>query len=525
MSPVPPRPASPLVTRVPSAVAEATPSFTDLAHGDPPGQEAGRDGMDPRVSPRLQENRDHIDSLLGTDISFDVIVKDLRVAGREAFLVVLDGFVQDDVLLLTLSSLKEAELGGDGLQAILELIPHPEVQIEDRWRELIKTLMSGPALVFIDGIAESLILDTRTYPSREPHEPDLEKVMRGPRDGFTETLVFNTALIRRRLRDPGLRVELQQVGRRSSTDVALLYINDIADMSVVDEIRGRIESIDTDGLLMAEKSLEEYMLPNRQWWNPFPRVRYTERPDTAAVHLMEGGIVLSTDTSPVHMLLPATIFHHLQHAEEFHSDVLVGTFVRGTRFIALFLAWLGPPLWVAIALSQNIMPPAVGIIGPRDPAVVPLFLQFIFGEIGVELLRLGLIHTPSALATSLGIIGAILLGEMAVRVGLFNAEVILYVTLAALGSFAIPSQELRMAVRLWRVVLLLGAGLGRLIGLGVLLSVNLLVLALTRSFGVSYLWPLIPFDGRALLGVLVRKPIPTDSCRPRAYNPRDPDRH
>ena len=508
--------------------SEKRPSRTKLLPTRSPrgtGRPPDSGGSSPRgsgyVSTDLRENRKYLEETLGAESTFDVLLKDIQVAGRPALIVAIDGFVKDDILLWVMRTLISLPPETDLRAHLIEKIPHPEITPEPQWSPALSLLLSGTSLLLVDGIDLAYIIDTRTYPARDPQEPDLEKVMRGPRDGFAETLVLNVALIRRRLRDPSLRAELHQVGRRSVSDVALMYLEDVANPDIVDDIRERVTGIDIDGLLMAEKSLEEYMLTDRQWWNPFPLVRYTERPDTAAVHLMEGGVVLSVDTSPVHIIMPATFFHHMQHAEEYHSDVLVGTFVRAVRMIALFLSWILPPLWVATALSHDVLPPALHFVGPREEVAVPLFLQFIIGELGVELIRLGLIHTPAALATALGIIGAILLGELAVEVGLFNPEVILYIVLAALGSFAVPSQELRMAVRVWRVFLLVAAGLGRLPGLAVAAVINLLALGFTRSFRVSYLWPLIPFDRKALWSVLVRKPVPLDRFRPAAYKPQD----
>lgn len=447
------------------------------------------------------------------------------VGDRQAFLLAVDGLFQSEVMNEVVRFLQLVEPGEmEGVTAKeLEArrVSYLETTVTDDFDKVIGSVLSGFIALFVAGLDQAVLIEARTYPARQPQEPSLEKVLRGPRDGFTETIVVNTALIRRRLRDPRLRTETIPVGQRSRTDVAVVYLDDLAHPDLVGEIKRRLKDISVDGIPMAEKSLEEFLTGRRKWWNPFPVVRYTERPDTAAVHLLEGHVVLLVDTSPAAIILPATFFHHLQHAEEFHQDVTLGIYFRLVRYLALLLAWVGTPLWLALANSHDMLPKALEIIGPKEPGRVPLMWQFIMGELGIELIRMALIHTPVGLATSLGVIGAILMGQMAVAAGLFNNEVVLYVALSALGFFAIPSPELASAVRLMRIGLLFMAGFWRLPGLVLGLLLNFLLLLLTDSFRVPYLWPLIPFNGRALLHVLIRQPVPLIKGRPSITRPGD----
>lgn len=489
------------------------------------GQPAAKQAPKRPISRRIEVNRAAVERDLGFGVSFDVIIKPLKVAGKDAFLLAIDGFVNTLVMtevthfLLRTRREEVAPLNVEKLDA--RRVGYIETDTSDDLDEVIERVLSGFIALFVDGEEACILIEARTYPGRQPEEPALEKVLRGPRDGFTETLLFNTSLIRRRLRDPKLRTEVLTVGRRSRTDVALLYIEDVTNAHLVADIRERIRQIRVDGLPMAEKTLEEFLTGRRKWWNPFPVVRYTERPDVAATHLLEGHVVIVVDTSPVALILPVTFFHHVQHAEEFHQDVTIGIFFRSVRFIALFIAWILTPLWVAVALSHDILPESLAFIGPKKPAEVPLFLQFIFGELGIELIRMALIHTPSALATSMGIIGAILLGQLATQVGLFTPEAVLYTALSALGFFAIPSHEMAAAVRLMRLILLVLAGVWRLPGFLLGLGLNFLLLLRTRSFGVPYLWPLIPFNGPALLSVLIRQPQPSIATRPSILHPKE----
>ncbi len=481
---------------------------------------------DQRLARKLEGNLAALEGELGVGVSFDILARRLSIAGRDAALLGVDGLVNDAVLtniLRTMLRLKREDLTPDAMRALFqEGIPHIEVNAVTTYGAVIDQVLSGPVVLLVDGMDTAFAIDVRTYPSRSPQEPQLERVLRVSRDGFVETLVFNTALIRRRIRDPRLRVERFQIGRRSKTDVVMLYLQDVANPKLVAQVRDQLKEIQVDAIPMAEKSVEEYLQSRpSQWWNPFPLVRYTERPDVAAVHLFEGHLVILVDTSPSAIILPVTFFHHIQHAEEYREDVSVGTYLRLIRMLGIFLAWVGPPLWVALALSKELLPPSWQFLGPRKPGTVPLPLQFFIGEIVLDLVRLALIHTPEPVSTALGFIGTVLLGQIAAEVGLLASETVLYVALAALGGFATPSMEFAMAIRLMRLLLLAAAAFFRFWGVVVLFFLQVLFLGFTRSFGVPYLWPLIPPDWGALKAVTFRLPTPARHVRPSILKPRE----
>src|SRR5690606_11934192 len=355
-------------------------------------------------------------------------------------------------------------------------------------------------------------IDVREFPTRSIEEPDLEKVTRGSHEGLAETLVFNTAMIRRRVLFRSLRFEIFQVGRRSRTDVAVGYIADIADHGLVDQVKQRIREASVDALPMGVKNLEEIIVKSP--WNPLPKVRYTERPDVAIAHLLEGHIIVLVDSTPMAMMLPVTAFHFFEHADEFFQSPPIGTYLRRVRAAAFFLATVLTPLWLALYLSRPALPQWLQFIGPKEPSTVPVWLQLFMLELGVDLIRMALIHTPTALATSLGLVGASLLGDLAVSVGLFVPETVLYTAVAAIGYFAIPSLEFAYALRLYRYALLALAALFQLPGLGAGLAAGFVVLAFTRSMNVPYLFPLIPFHGPSLAKALLRLPVPAVGQRP-----------
>ncbi len=482
--------------------------------------------QDKKIRKKLEDNLSYIEKELGVGVSFDVIIHQFKIGGKNVALIFIDGFTNGDLITLIMQSLiasHREEICVRPFQKIFkERIPYMDLSEVEELDDVIKEVLAGPAVLLIDGEEKGIVLDTREYPVREPEEPDIEKLTRGSRDGFVETLVFNVALIRRRLRDPGLRAEIVQIGQRSKTDVALIYINDIVNQEVLDRVKSRLEKIKIDGLPMAEKSVEEFITEGK--YGIFPKVRYTERPDVASIHLLEGHVVVFVDTSPAAMIAPVTFFHHVQHAEEYRQDLVSGIYIRWVRFMGLFAAIFLSPIWLLISLEPGLLPPGLEFIGPNDAGNVPLTLQFVLAHLGIDLIRMATIHTPAPISTALGFIGAILVGEIAVEVGLFAPEVILYIAIMAVGMFSTPSWELSLSTRIIHLFLLLTTGYFKLagfIGGTILVFLNM---AFTKSFNIPYLWPLIPFNAQALLDVIVRRPVPIKSIRPSILDPGDTDR-
>ncbi|PAD26648.1 spore germination protein [Niallia circulans] len=479
-----------------------------------------------KVSSHLDQNVGYLKEELGVGQNFDIIHLDVEYAGIRMAMFLVDGLVKDDILHLLmkfLAKVKKEELRKDVLKKLLSTyIPYIEISTVDDLNKVVDNVLSGPTALLIEGIDEVLLIDARTYPVRGPQEPDTERVVRGSRDGFVETIVFNTALTRRRIRDRTLRMEFMQVGRRSKTDIVICYIGDIADPDMVEQLKKAMSHIDTDGLPMAEKTIEEFISGNN--WNPFPKVRYTERPDTTAIHLFEGHICIFVDGSPSAMITPVTFWHHLQHAEEYRNNPLVGAYLRFVRYLGVFASLFLLPLWYLVSIEPSLLPGSLSFLGPNELGQVPLIIQFLLIEVGLDMLRMAAIHTPTSLATALGLVAALMIGQVAVEVGLFSNEVILYFSIAAIGTFATPSYELGLANRLVRIVLLISTAIFKVPGYIVGIALFIIFLAKTKSFGVPYLWPFIPFNYRAMRDILVRTPIPLKNRRPRILNPNDPDR-
>lgn len=480
-----------------------------------------------KVSKKLAENMQYLNEKLDIETNFDIVHLPLHYGGRDFSFVYIDGLVKDTVVVEMMQSLEKLEkedIAPFTLKKLLQSHLHYiELDTVDTMDKVLYFILSGAMAVVVDGAEEIIIVDVREYPARSPEEPDLERVIRGSRDGFTETIIFNTALLRRRIRDPRLRIEHLQAGIRSKTDICVCYIQDIANEELINSVKEKIEAVEIDGLPMAEKSVEELISPG-SYWNPFPRVRYTERPDVAAQHLYEGHILIIVDTSPGVMILPVTYFHHLQHAEEFRQNPAIGAYKRWVRYVGIFFSIFALPAWILFALQPELLPETLKFIGPKKVGSVPLIVQALLAELGIDLMRMAAIHTPTALATALGLIAAVLIGDIAVSVGLFAPEIILYTAISAVGIYATPSFELAMANRLIRKFLLLATAIFRLPGFIGATLITIAYLAMTKSFGVPYLWPLLPLNIKALSTIIIRSPVAIQNTRPSAVKPGDPDR-
>lgn len=479
-----------------------------------------------QVSERLQDNKRALQEQVGLDKSFDVLFREMTFGGKQTGLFYLNGFAKDDVLtdiLVRLSYLKHEEIVPDTLkQFFYEYVPHIQVELKEELSEVIHLVLSGGSALFIEGEPSALVIDVKQFPGRSIEEPSLEKVVRGSRDGFVETLLTNVTLIRRRLRDPRLKFEIMNVGMRTRSDVCLAYINDIADLDTVEAVRDRINTIKVDGIPLAEKQLEEFIIGKT--WNPYPQVRYSERPDVISAHLLEGHLVVLVDTSPSAMIIPSTFFHLVQHAEEYRQTPFMGTYLRWVRFLGIIFSLFLLPLWFLFVLEPELLPSGLEFIGPRQQARLPILLQFLIAELGVDLMRMAAVHTPTPLATAMGLIAAILIGDVAIEAGLFVNEVILYMSVAAIGMFATPSYELGLANRVVRLALLILVGFFKVPGLVVGTTLVMLMLVMTRSFNAPYMWPFIPFDARALLTVLIRRPVDRMKKRPSIVKATDETR-
>ncbi|MET3682379.1 stage V sporulation protein AF [Alkalibacillus flavidus] len=474
----------------------------------------------------IKRNRRIFEERLGIGVSFDIGYRTLHLLDTDVDFYYVNGLVDTQFVMEILENMvriNDVEPDKDKIEAIVKnrLVNHQFEEIGE-FEQAMTEIMSGLLVINVDGYDKVFVVDVRNYPGRGPEEPDTERVVRGSRDGFTENIIENAGLTRRRVRDENLRLEIQQVGKRSRMDVSLMYIEDIANPELVNTVRREIEKIDVDGMSMSDKTLEEYLLQQGQ--TPFPLVRYTERPDVASAHLFEGHVLVMVDTSPSIMITPTTLFHHVQHAEEYRQVPMVGTFVRWIRFLGIFASLFLLPLWLLFVLEPHRLPEHLGYIGPSEEGNVPIVIQALLADLGLEFLRIAAIHTPTAVSTALGLIAAVLIGEIAINVGLFTPEIILYVAVAAIGSYATPSYELSVANKIARILLVILTAMFGVIGLVLGGTLYVLILARTYSLNTPYLWPFIPFNASGMYHILFRVSVPLEQQRPSIVHPQDDNR-
>lgn len=450
--------------------------------------------------------------ILQPEKSFDLVCRNTEIAGRRCVLLFVDGMIKDEVMEKMLEYfLKLApsvwEDVPDMQSFTRRIIPYVEVADEDRLEAACTAILSGNLGLFIEGFSACALVDVRTYPVRGVEEPEKDKVLRGSRDGFVETVVFNTALIRRRIRDPKLVMSIQSAGESSHTDIVVCYMEDRADLELVGRIKERISHIQVQGLTMSQESLAEALISTK-WHNPFPKTRYTERPDTASAALLEGRIVVLVDNSPSAMILPSGIFDFFREADDYYFPPITGTYLRITRIVIFLLTLFLTPLWFLLVEHPQWIPPWLAFIGVSEPNGVPILAQLLVLEFAVDGLRMASTNTPSIMSNSLSIIGALLLGDFAVQSGWFVPETILYAAFTAIANYAQPSLELGFAFKFARLGLLILTGCFGLWGFLGGTVLFLIILCSTRTLsGKSYLYPLIPFNARDFKRVFVRRKL------------------
>lgn len=442
--------------------------------------------------------------------NFDILTRVITIGGRKAGFFFIDGFVREDMierLMQFFYSLKPEDL--KDMDSFLERgMPYTEVNKIDKMSDALTAFFSGVTICFIDGFSQCLSLDCRTYPMRSVTEPWKDRVLRGSRDGFVETLVMNAALIRRRIRDPKLSLEMMGVGTRSRSDVAICYMEDKVDKKLLENIKKRIQSIKVEALTMNIESLAECLYEHK-WINPFPKFKYSERPDTAAAAVLDGNIVIMVDNSPAVMIVPTSIFDITEEADDYNFAPVIGTYLRLSRFLLTLVTMLLTPTWLLLINHVEWLPEWLKFITVADEITVPVFYQLLLLELAVDGLKLAAVNTPTLLSTPLSVVAGIVVGEYAVSSGWFNAESMLYMAVVSIGTYSQASFEMGYAMKYMRIILLCLTAWFHLAGYiaGILLIVCAVSFNRTMT-GLSYIYPLIPFDKEMLKRKILRVRLP-----------------
>lgn len=453
------------------------------------------------------QNLSKMDALLHIENNFDLIKKKLMIGDDELTLYFIDGFIKDAVMQKLMTQFVSADSLPDSARVFADTsVPYVEVDVCGSFEQIILMFLSGAAIVFGSRFgAEAIIIDARTYPARTTQEPGNDRVMRGSHDGFVETLIFNTALIRRRIRDTNLRMTYRSIGSSSKTDIALCYLDGKADKKLLDQIIKKIDSIQTDSINLGHQSLAECLIEDR-WYNPFPKIRYTERPDVACAQILEGCVIIICDNSPEALIFPTSIFDFLQGTNDYYFPPVTGTYIRIVRNVIFLMTLIVTPLWYLVIKNPAIAPSWLSFVIPSDEAKIPILAQLFLVEFMIDALKLASMNTPSMLSNSLSVIGGLILGDFAVGAGWVIPEVILYMAFISIGNFSQPSYELGYAFKFMRMLLLILTALFNIFGfiLGLILFVTLLATNKTVGGKRRYLFPVIPFSAKALLHLLFR---------------------
>lgn len=409
-----------------------------------------------KIGSSFEENIDYMDRILPVDESFDIIRRNLEIGGKDAVFYFIDGFVKDETMLKLMTSfigITKENMPGDASAFSKKCVPYVEVDVLGDFDQVVRNVLSGASVLFVDGYQAGICIDCRTYPARGVDEPDKDKSLRGSRDGFVETLVFNTALMRRRIRDPHLVMEMTEAGKISRTDIAICYMQDRVDKELLENVKGRIEALEVQDLRMNQQSLAEALF-KRKWFNPFPKFKFTERPDTAAACLMEGKVVILVDNSPSAMILPTSILDMIEEANDYYFPTLTGIYLKVTRALITIATVFMTPLFLLFMQNLEWLPDIFAFVAVRDVVNIPLFFQLLILELSIDGLRLAAMNTPSMLSTPLSVIAGIVMGEFSVQSGWFNSEVMLYMAFVAVANYTQPNFELGYALKFMRLLLL-----------------------------------------------------------------------
>ena len=443
-----------------------------------------------------------IDKIMRTSESFDLAKRILTPKnGQRCAFFYVTGFANGQVV----QDFMRYCLNADEFTLGDPTVPYVEASRSDDMEAIVKGILAGMTCFIAEGQSKAFLMDMRHMPVRSIQEPENDKVLRGARDGFGEALQPNAALIRRRIRDPRLTFSVSTVGTETKTDVCVCYMDGKADAKFVTSLKEQISSLRLKNVNFQGETLTEVLI-NKKWYNPFPKVRYTERPDAAAASLLEGSVLLMCDNSPSVMILPTSIFDFFQETDDFCFPPLTGSYLRLMRFFVYISSIYLTPLWFWLLGRIDRLPEWLQFLKLSQEAGIPVFWQLLLIEFAIDGMRLASLNTPDMLGSALSIVGGLILGDFAVSAGWFSPDVILYMAFVTIANFTQTSYELGYAIKFIRMLMLtlvyLIGGWGILLGTAVMLF---LIITNTSIKGSrSYLYPLYPFNGRALLSLVIR---------------------
>lgn len=503
-----------------------------------------------RLSRELQVNRSRIKQIFSLPTNADVIIRDFTISpsrradegkqpdegkqqiqGKQAikaFAVFMEGMSDKEIInshvlqpLMILSSLPPDDQIEDRLQTIKEkLLPGNQVMEYDKWEDVRKNILSGSTAVFIDGAEKALIVETKGWEQRGVGETKTETVVRGPHDAFTENLRSNTGLVRARIRTERLITEMMQVGELAATDIAVMYVKGIVNPRLVQEVKRRIKAVKVD-FLQDSGILEQFIEDPPK--GLIPRMLATERPDRVASALSEGFVAVFVGQSPYVLILPTVIWSLIHTAEDAYLRYPFGSLIRIIRFFALLAALLLPSIYIAITNYHPEMIPTdlmLAIAAARERVPFPVVLEVLLMELSLELIREAGIRIPNVIGPTIGIVGALILGQAAVQAGIISPLLVIVVAVTALSAFTMPNYNFGFAIRSLRFLFILLAAMWGFYGITLGILVLLMHFATLKSFGVPMLSPVTPHKP-ASPDIILRGTVFSQELRPGSLYPLD----
>lgn len=424
--------------------------------------------------------------------SFDIVYRHIHIQDKEVWLIFLSSLTDSKLI----SSVVEGFVitAGNHLQTTFYPGAVDEVEKLDK---AITQMLSGQCLVLLEDSDVYYCVETRYYPSRSTAEPNVEKSVRGAHDGFVENIILNVGLIRRRIRNPDLVVSMSKNQAKTRTDIVSLYIDGLLDQDIITDFEQRMKQLNESEIL-SERNLVEMLYGKT--WNPYPHVRYCERPDICAIHILQGYMVILVDNSPTAIILPTTFFEQTKQIEEYTQTTIVAVFTRLLRFMGILFSLYLLPLWIGLVIDQN---PTLLALPLHNVNVYEFGFQVIIADIIVEWIRQSLIHTPTILSSIMSFVAVFLLGDTAIQIGAYTEEVLIMVALVNIGNLLTPSYELSLANKIFRMIMECFALAFGVSGFCIGLFLHIIVLLSTKTIKYPYLYPIIPFSYKECKRILL----------------------
>ncbi|MEW9673442.1 spore germination protein [Ammoniphilus sp. 3BR4] len=439
----------------------------------------------------------------------DVVFRSFFIGGiRKAYLIYIEGLCNtEEMNASVMTPLMDESAGNHAFHELLEKkITVTKVEEVNTVSDCIKYLSMGSPVLLVENESEGFTFGLAKWEKRSVEEPTAESVIRGPREGFTESLGVNTSLLRRRIRSPQLKIKPISIGRYTQTEIILAFMDGIADPTLIEEITKRLERIDMDGVL--ESAYIEEMIEDNPF-SPFPQILSTERPDVAVSSLLEGRVVILVDGTPFSLIAPTTLYSLFQSSEDYYQRFLISTAIRWLRYVFVLISLLLPSLYVAVSTFHHEMVPTtllLSMASSREQVPFPALIEALIMEITFEALREAGIRLPKQVGAAVSIVGALVIGQAAVQAGIVSAPMVMVVAITGIASFTLPRYTAGIALRMLRFPMIILAGSLGLMGVMLGIIFILIHLCTLRSFGVPYLSPMAPMKFRDMKDTLIRAP-------------------